>query len=170
MCYGRRWLKCKFKPPKKSNTQTMEEVHKKINWHKWGSHILTSILMSNMKVTKIVQKHFLWTFWGFLVTIIWDIKIDINMCEPHYVNVFFVNLLHSPCVWLFDIWYLFDNLTSFWQLHIFLTFATWSTFVVMCWIMCNFLNTAWIFKKILLDIDVDVFYLNIVWFFHDGFI
>ena len=33
--------------------------------------------------------------------------------------------------------------------------------VVMCWIMCNFLNTAWIFTKILLHIDIDVFYLNI---------
>ena len=33
---------------------------------------------------------------------------------------------------------------------------------VMCWIMCNFLNTAWIFTKILLNIDIDVFYLNIL--------
>ena len=55
----------------------------------WGSQILTSILMSNMKVNKIAQKYFLWTFWGFLVTIICDIKIDVNMCEPHCVNLFF---------------------------------------------------------------------------------
>ena len=34
--------------------------------------------------------------------------------------------------------------------------------VVMCWIMCNFLNTAWICTKILLHIDIDVFYLNIL--------
>ena len=34
--------------------------------------------------------------------------------------------------------------------------------VVMCLIMCNFLNTAWIFTKILLHIDIDVFYLNIL--------
>ena len=47
-----------------------------------------SILMSNMKVTKIVQKHFLCPFGGFLVTIICDVKIDISMCEPHYVNLF----------------------------------------------------------------------------------
>ena len=40
--------------------------------------------------------------------------------------------------------------------------------VVMCWIMCNFLNTAWIFTKILLHIDIDVFYLNILLFLHDG--
>ena len=33
--------------------------------------------------------------------------------------------------------------------------------VVMCLIMCNFLNTAWIFTKILLHIDIHVFYLNI---------
>ena len=44
---------------------------------------------------------------------------------------FFVNLLHSSCVWLFDIWHLFDNLTSFWQLDIFLT--TWHLF----WHMSN---------------------------------
>ena len=40
--------------------------------------------------------------------------------------------------------------------------------VVMCLIMCNFLNTAWIFTKTLLDIDIDVFYLNIQWYCHDG--
>ena len=45
--------------------------------------------MSHMKGIKICQKHFLWTFWGFLVTIICDVKIDINICEPHYVNLLF---------------------------------------------------------------------------------
>ena len=40
--------------------------------------------------------------------------------------------------------------------------------VVMYLIMCNFPNTAWIFTKILLDIDIDVFYLNIQWYSHDG--
>ena len=34
--------------------------------------------------------------------------------------------------------------------------------VVMCLIMCNFFNTAWIFIKILLHIDIDVFYLDIL--------
>ena len=34
--------------------------------------------------------------------------------------------------------------------------------VVVCLMMCNFLNTAWIFIKILLHIDIDVFYLNIL--------
>ena len=108
-----------------------------------------------------------------------------------WIYYFFVNLLHSPGVWL---------LTSFWQLDIFLT--TWHLFWHMgngtngqrsimvntedrdgvpwgwgTWVMGhmgnwandhNFLNTAWIFTKILLDIDIDVFYLNILWFFHDS--
>ena len=84
-----------------------------------------SILTSNMKVTKIVQKHFLCPFWGFLVTIICDVKIDVIMCEPHYVNLFF--LWTCSIVYVFDfltfdifltIWHLFDNLTSFWHFDI----------------------------------------------------
>ena len=49
-------------------------------------------------------------------------KIDVNVCEPHYVNLFF--LWTSSIVYVFDfltfdifliIWHLFDNLTSFWH-------------------------------------------------------
>ena len=32
----------------------------------------------------------------------------------------------------------------------------------------NIINTGWILTKILLDIDIDVFYLNTGRFFHDG--
>ena len=32
----------------------------------------------------------------------------------------------------------------------------------------NFFNTAWILTKILLDIDIDVFYLFIQWYIHEG--
>ena len=32
----------------------------------------------------------------------------------------------------------------------------------------NFLDTTWIFTKNLLDIDIDVFYLNIQSYSHDG--
>ena len=67
-------------------------------------------------VTKNPQNVYRNYFWAILLTFIFDIKIDINICEPHYVNLFFfVNLLHSLHVWLFDIWHLFDNLTSFWH-------------------------------------------------------
>ena len=68
----------------------MEEVHKKIKLTQWGSQILTSILTSDMKVIKIAQKYFLWTFQVFLVTIICDVKIDVNICEPHCVNLIFL--------------------------------------------------------------------------------
>ena len=34
----------------------------------------------------------------------------------------------------------------------------------------NSINTGWILTKILLDIDMNVFYLNTGRFFHDGFI
>ena len=37
-------------------------------------------------------------------------------------------------------------------------------------VMCNFLNTAWIFTKILLHIDIDVFYLDMLLFLHNGLI
>ena len=38
----------------------------------------------------------------------------------------------------------------------------------MCWVMCNFLNTAWNLTEFLLDIDIDVFYLYMLEFHHDG--
>ena len=118
---------------KKSNTWTMEEVHKKISWQ-WGSHILMSILMSHMMVTKNPQNVHRKCFWTILVTFIFDIKIDVNMCEPHYVNLFFslwtssivcvFDFLTFDSFWHFDIfltfWHLFDILTSFWHFDIFL--------------------------------------------------
>ena len=109
-----------------SNNQThrlWRRFTKKINWHNEVHTHWHQFLMSHMMVTKNPQNGHRKCFWGFLVTIICDVKIDVNVCEPHYVNLFFfVNLLHSLCVWFFDIWHLFDNLTSFWQFDIFLTF------------------------------------------------
>ena len=97
-----------------SNSQTfgLWKRFTKKNWHDEVHTYWHKFLLSNIKVTIVGQKYFLCIFWGFLVTIICDIKIDINICEPHYVN-FFVKLLHSPCVKMFDIWHLFDNLTHY---------------------------------------------------------
>ena len=110
-----------------------------------------------------------------------------SLCE----FIFFVNLFHSPCVWLFDIWHLFDNLTSFltyghgqWDmgkgvswliLYIEMGYlggwGTWPMGHMGNWAHDhNFLNTAWIFTKILLHIDINVFYLYILEFHHDGLI
>ena len=48
-----------------------------------------SILTSHMMVTKIPQKVHRKCFSTILVTFIFDVKIDVIMCEPHYVNLFF---------------------------------------------------------------------------------
>ena len=92
---------------------------KKINWHNiWGSHILTSILTSHMMVTKNPQNVHRNYFWAILLTFIFDIKFDISICEPHYVNLFFLWTSSIVCMFdflIFDIflttWHLFDILT-----------------------------------------------------------
>ena len=80
----------------------MEEVHKKGTWHNEGQTMM-SILTSHMKVIQTTQKHILWTFWGALMIIKSGLKIDLIMSEPHFVKFLFMNLLHSPAVWIFDI-------------------------------------------------------------------
>ena len=121
----------------KSNILTMEEVHTKNKFTQWCSHILMSIFTSSMKVTKIVQKHFLCTFWGFLVTIICDIKIDISMCEHHYVNLFFLwtsSIVHVFDFLTFDIflttWHLFNIFFITSHIFNFLTHGQWGTWAM----------------------------------------
>ena len=96
----------------------MEEVQKKNKLTQWGSQILTSILTSDMKVIKTAQKYFLWT----LVTIICDVKIDVNICEPHYVNLFF--FWTSSIVQVFD-FLRFDIFFTTWHLLTF-WYITWT--------------------------------------------
>ena len=102
----------------------MEEVHKKINWHNEVHTYWRQFLTSHMMVTKNPQNVHRKCFWTILVTFIFDVKIDVKMCEPHYVNLFF--LWTSSIVYVFDfltfdifltIWHLFDNLTSFWHMN-----------------------------------------------------
>ena len=70
-------------------------------------------------------------FWPILVTFIFDIKIDVNMCEPHYVNFFLwtSSIVHVFDFFIFDIfltiWHLFDNLTSLGGLSV--TLIAWHT-------------------------------------------
>ena len=71
----------------------------------------------SMNILRVFSDHHLWSQ-------NWHQYLWTSLCQFN----FFVNLLHSLGVWIFDIWHLFDNLTSFWQLDIFLTFwhTTWS--------------------------------------------
>ena len=78
----------------------MVEVHKKIKLTQWGSHILMSILTSEMMVTKSPQNVHRKYFYAVLMTFISDVKIEVNMCEPHQVNLFF--LWTSSIVQMFD--------------------------------------------------------------------
>ena len=65
----------------------------------------------SMNILRVFSDHHLWCQ-------NWCQYLWTSLCQFN----FFVNLLHSLGVWIFDIWHLFDNLTFFWQLDIFLIF------------------------------------------------
>ena len=65
----------------------------------------------SMNILRVFSDHHLWRQ-------NWRQYLWTSLCQFN----FFVNLLHSLGVSFFDIWHLFDNLTSFWQLDIFLIF------------------------------------------------
>ena len=65
----------------------------------------------SMNILSVFSDHYLWRQ-------NWRQYLWTSLCQFN----FFVNLLHSLGVSFFDIWHLFDNLTSFWQLDIFLIF------------------------------------------------
>ena len=103
---------------KKSNTWTMEEVHKKMNshevhtyWYQFWHHIWWW-----PKTLKICIESVFEQFWWPSYSTSKLTSICVNLIMWIY---FFVNLLHSLCVSLFDIWHLFDILTSFWHFDIF---------------------------------------------------
>ena len=105
---------------KKSNTWTMEEVHKKINWHNEVHTYWRQFWRHIWWWPKNPQNVHRKCFRTILVTFIFDVKIDVNMCEPHYVNLFFLwtsSIVHVFDFLTFDIFltncHLFDILTSF---------------------------------------------------------
>ena len=109
---------------------------KKINWHNEVHTFWRQFWTSHMMVTKNLQNVHRKCFWTILVTFIFDVKININMCEPHYVNLFF--LWTSSIVYVFDFltfdiflttWHLFDNLTSFWHMS-YVAHSQWGTWAM----------------------------------------
>ena len=113
-CHAIRWFKCKLKLPKKSNTQTMEEVHKKINSHNEVHTYWCQFWYQIWRSAKLFKNTFYAHFEAF-----WSPSYVMSKLRSICVNLimsiyyFFVNLLHSPCVWLFDTflttWHLFDT-------------------------------------------------------------
>ena len=79
-----------------------------------GSHIYVNfgiIYEDHQNCSKTLSMHILRVFGGHHMWCQnWHQYVWTSLCQ----FIFFVNLLHSPCVWLFDIWHLFDNLTFFW--------------------------------------------------------
>ena len=147
---------------KKSNIWTVQEVHRKNKVTQSGSQILMSILMSHMKVIKTGQKYFLLTF---LKVFGHHHMSHQNWCQYVFTSTSLCQLIFcEPYPW--SIGLIFWHLTSYCDILSFRSrWGTWWTFVVISWIICNFINTAWILRKNLLDIDIDVFYPNIQWFF-----
>ena len=106
----------------------MRFTHNDINFDvKYGGHQNCSKTPS-MHILRVFGHHHMWLS---KLT-----SICVNLIMSIY---FFVNLLHSPCVWLFDISHLFDSLTSFWQLDIF--FDIWAMGNVGKWV-------SWLILKI----------------------
>ena len=77
-------------------------THVYVNFYiKYEGHQNWSKILS-MDILRVFDHHHIWCQ-------NWHQYVWTSSCQ----FIFFVNLLHSPCVWLFDIWHLFDNLTSF---------------------------------------------------------
>ena len=83
---------------------------KKINWHN-EVHIYFDVTYDGHQncSKKTFYAHFEGFWWPSYVTSKLTL-ICVNLIMSIY---FFMNLLHSLCVWHFDIWHLFDILTSF---------------------------------------------------------
>ena len=100
----------------KKEIDIMRFTHIDVNFDvKYDGHQNCSKTLS-MHILRVFGDHHMWHQ-------NWHQNVWTSLCQ----FIFFVNLLHSLCVWLFDIWHLFDNLTSFWQLDIFLTHEQWGT-------------------------------------------
>ena len=102
---------------------------KKINWHNeiytYWCQFWCHIWWSPKLFKNTFYAHFEGFWWpSYVMSKLTSICVNLIMSL-----YFFVNLFHSLCVWLFDIWHLFDNLTSFWQFDIFLTF--WHLFDIL---------------------------------------
>ena len=68
------------------------------------------------------------------MTMTCDVKIYVIMCEPHFVKLFFVNILHSTAV--------FDFLTS--EILPLVIMRVPGLVGVDGTCVCNIFNTAWI--------------------------
>ena len=79
------------------------EVH--TYWRQFWCHIWWSLKTLKMSIESILG--------NFVDLHIWHQNWHQYLWTSLRQFIFFMNLLHSLHIWLFDIWHLFDNLTSF---------------------------------------------------------
>ena len=89
---------------------------KKLNWHNEVHRYWRQFWRHKWWSLKNPQNVHRNSFWPILKTFISDVKIDINMCEPHYVNLFF--LWTSSIVQMFD-YLTFDIFLTTWHFDTF---------------------------------------------------
>ena len=98
-----------------SNSQTFglwRRFTKRTNWHNEVHTYWRQFWCQLWRSSKLPKKTFYGHFEGFWWP--WYVTSKLmSICVNLIVSInFFVNLLHSLGVWFFDIWHLFDNLTS----------------------------------------------------------
>ena len=96
----------------------MRFTHIDVNFDVWYEGHQNCPKILSMNILRVFSDHHLWRQ-------NWRQYLWTSLCQFN----FFVNLLHSLGVSFFDIWHLFDNLTSFWQIDIFLT--NWHLFAIL---------------------------------------
>ena len=128
---------------KSQTSQLWRRFTQKINSHNDVHTYRCQFLHQVWRSSKLVKNTFYGYFEGFWSSSYLMSKLT-SICVILIMSIyFFVNLLHSPCVWLFDIWHLFDNLTSFWQLDI----------LFIIWHMGNRTHGQWEIMVNILDRD-----------------
>ena len=131
---------------KKSNTQTIGEVHKKKNWHNevntYWCQFWCQIWRSPKLFKNTFHAHFE-SFWSPSYVMSKLTSICVNLIMWIYFFLWTSSIVNVFDFLTFDIflttWHLFDNLTSFWQLDIF--FDIWAMGNVGKWV-------SWLILKI----------------------
>ena len=118
------------------------------------------IWRSSKLFTNIFYEHFEVFWWSLDLC---DLTIDPIMSEPHYVKFLFMNLLHSPAVWLFDIWKIVGNsLTQclWWMYSVKVSLPNIFIFnlFTMVFTLCMYV----LFSRILCFLDVDNCRWNVI--------
>ena len=113
---------------KKRNIWTIEEVHTKNKFTQWCSHILTSILTSSMKVTKIHFEGFWW--WSYVPSKLTSISVNLIM---------WIYFLWTSSIVQVLVFFTFDIFLTTWHLSTFLSpaYVVWGKVIISHLSLCS---------------------------------